>query len=311
MSGTIAIGRVDRAHERGRLVRSGRVGAGHRISLLCPDPRREVVVTFAGWLTIVLFAVILTALAFPLGQYMAKVYTGKRVFLTPVFAWPERLLYRVLRVDPRTGAGLEGVREKPLDLLARRLASPLRDPAHAGRVLRPPRAEPARLPLRPVERDVQHGVVVHDEHELAVLQRRDDDDLPQPDDRADRAELAVRWDRDRRRGCAGPWDRRTVREEPRKFLAGPRAHDPVRARTSFRVCGDRARLPGGDRELLRLPDGAHDHGADADDRDGAGRLAGGDQGARDERGRVLQHELGAPVREPDRSSRTSSRCCSC
>jgi K+-transporting ATPase ATPase A chain len=56
--------------------------------------------TFAGWLTIVLFAVILTVLAFPLGQYMAKVYTGQRVFLTPVFAWPERLLYRVLRVDP-------------------------------------------------------------------------------------------------------------------------------------------------------------------------------------------------------------------
>jgi len=58
-------------------------------------------VTFAGWLTIVLFAVILTALAFPLGSYMANVYTGKRVFLTPVFAWPERFLYRVLRVDPK------------------------------------------------------------------------------------------------------------------------------------------------------------------------------------------------------------------
>ena len=50
--------------------------------------------TFAGWLTIVLFVVILTALAMPLGRYMAKVYTGKRVFLTPVFAWPERLLYK-------------------------------------------------------------------------------------------------------------------------------------------------------------------------------------------------------------------------
>jgi len=58
-------------------------------------------VTFAGWLTIVLFAVILTALAWPLGRYMAKVYTGQRVFLTPVFAWPERLLYRVLCVDER------------------------------------------------------------------------------------------------------------------------------------------------------------------------------------------------------------------
>jgi potassium-transporting ATPase potassium-binding subunit len=58
-------------------------------------------VTFAGWLTIVLFAVILTALALPLGSYMAKVYTGERVFLTPVFGWPERFLYGVLRVDPK------------------------------------------------------------------------------------------------------------------------------------------------------------------------------------------------------------------
>jgi potassium-transporting ATPase potassium-binding subunit len=57
-------------------------------------------VTFTGWLTIVSFAVILTAAALPLGGYMAKVYTGKRVFLTPIFAWPERFLYRVLRVDP-------------------------------------------------------------------------------------------------------------------------------------------------------------------------------------------------------------------
>ena len=47
------------------------------------------------------------------------------------------------------------------------------------------------------------------------------------------------------------------------------------------------------------------------DRDGAGRLAGGDQGARDQRRRLLQHELGAPVREPDRRSRTSSRCSRC
>jgi potassium-transporting ATPase potassium-binding subunit len=57
-------------------------------------------VTFAGWLTIVLFAVILTALALPIGSYMAKVYSGERVFLTPLFAWPERLLYKILRVDP-------------------------------------------------------------------------------------------------------------------------------------------------------------------------------------------------------------------
>jgi K+-transporting ATPase ATPase A chain len=57
-------------------------------------------VTVAGWLTIVLFAVILTALAIPFGSYLARVYSGERVFLTPVLGGPERFLYRVLRVDP-------------------------------------------------------------------------------------------------------------------------------------------------------------------------------------------------------------------
>ena len=52
--------------------------------------------TFLGWLTIFLFVVILTALALPLGRYMAAVYTGQLTFL----ASPERLLYRVMRVDP-------------------------------------------------------------------------------------------------------------------------------------------------------------------------------------------------------------------
>src|ERR1700728_3640513 len=59
--------------------------------------------TFAGWLTIVLFAVILTALALPLGSYMAAVYSGRRVVLSPIFAGPERLLYKLLRVDPTHG----------------------------------------------------------------------------------------------------------------------------------------------------------------------------------------------------------------
>jgi potassium-transporting ATPase potassium-binding subunit len=59
--------------------------------------------TIAGWLTIILFAVILTALAMPLGSYMAKVYSGKRVFLSPIFGGPERFLYRVLRVDSERG----------------------------------------------------------------------------------------------------------------------------------------------------------------------------------------------------------------
>jgi potassium-transporting ATPase potassium-binding subunit len=59
--------------------------------------------TFAGWLTIVLFAGILTVLALGLGRYMADVYTGRRVFLSPLLAGPERFLYKALRVDPERG----------------------------------------------------------------------------------------------------------------------------------------------------------------------------------------------------------------
>ena len=55
--------------------------------------------TFTGWLTIALFAVILTALALPFGRYMAKVYAGERVLLTRIFGGPERFLYKILRVD--------------------------------------------------------------------------------------------------------------------------------------------------------------------------------------------------------------------
>ena len=59
--------------------------------------------TFAGWLTIVLFCGILTALAIPLGSYLAAVYTGQHTFLDRVLGVPERFLYRIMRVDPNDG----------------------------------------------------------------------------------------------------------------------------------------------------------------------------------------------------------------
>jgi len=59
--------------------------------------------TFLGWLTIFGFAAILTALAIPLARHMAAVYTGERTFLDWLFGRPERLLYRVMRVDPSKG----------------------------------------------------------------------------------------------------------------------------------------------------------------------------------------------------------------
>jgi len=59
--------------------------------------------TFLGWLTIFVFCLVLTLLAMPLGRYMAAVYTGQPTFLDPLFRTPERMFYRIMRVDPERG----------------------------------------------------------------------------------------------------------------------------------------------------------------------------------------------------------------
>ena len=90
--------------------------------------------TFLGWLTIVLFVGILTVLALPLGRYMAAVYTGERTFLDPLFRTPERLFYRVLRVDPNKGQDWKAYARSVIMLLARGLGAAVHHSAHADAV---------------------------------------------------------------------------------------------------------------------------------------------------------------------------------
>jgi K+-transporting ATPase ATPase A chain len=59
--------------------------------------------TVNGWLQIAAFCAVLILLSPLLGRYMARVYTGERVFLTPVISPIERLLHRVFMVDARRG----------------------------------------------------------------------------------------------------------------------------------------------------------------------------------------------------------------
>jgi potassium-transporting ATPase potassium-binding subunit len=56
-----------------------------------------------GWAQIVAFLLVLTALVPLLGGYLAKVFQGERVFLTPVFGPVERFAYRLMRVRPGEG----------------------------------------------------------------------------------------------------------------------------------------------------------------------------------------------------------------
>jgi potassium-transporting ATPase potassium-binding subunit len=48
-----------------------------------------------------LYLVVLLALAKPLGEFMARVLTGERHFLTPALGWLERLTYKASGVDPQ------------------------------------------------------------------------------------------------------------------------------------------------------------------------------------------------------------------
>src|SRR5262245_24478875 len=51
-------------------------------------------------LQLVLYVIVLLALAKPLGAYMARVYEGRRLVLDRVLGWLERLTYRLCGVNP-------------------------------------------------------------------------------------------------------------------------------------------------------------------------------------------------------------------
>ena len=53
-----------------------------------------------GWLQIAIFFAAVVAVVKPMGIYMARVFTGRRVFLTPLLGPIERGAYRLLRVRP-------------------------------------------------------------------------------------------------------------------------------------------------------------------------------------------------------------------
>ena len=61
--------------------------------------------TFNGWAQILVFCLVVAALARPLGGYMTRVFSGERTLLSPVLAPVERGLYRVAGIDERQEQG--------------------------------------------------------------------------------------------------------------------------------------------------------------------------------------------------------------
>ncbi len=55
-----------------------------------------------SWVQLILYIVVLLALAKPLGSYMAKAYQGERLFLDRVLGPVERFLYRISGINSQT-----------------------------------------------------------------------------------------------------------------------------------------------------------------------------------------------------------------
>ncbi len=56
--------------------------------------------TITGWLQAGIFFALILALTKPIGAYMARIFSGEKTFLSPIFAPIERAFYRLCRVDP-------------------------------------------------------------------------------------------------------------------------------------------------------------------------------------------------------------------
>ena len=137
------------------------------------------------------------------------------------------------------------------------------------------------------------------QHQLAELRRRDDAVLLQPDGRPHRAELRLGGDRHGGRRAAGACLRPRQVDDGRQLLGRPDARHALRAAAAVDrrgVRAHRARRAAEPQPIRRCDDARR---RQADDRAGPGRQPDRHQAARHQRRRLLQYQLGAPVRKPE------------
>ena len=166
----------------------------------------------------------------PAGRYMALVFAGKRTWLDRVLRPVERGIYRACRIDPTREMRWT---EYAAALLAFSCVSMLA--LYALQRLQ------GWLPFNPqgfgaVSRRtrVQHGRVVHDQHELAGLRRRVDDELSHPDGRPRVPQLRLGGGRHRARDRVHSRHRAARTGDDRQLLGGHHARPAVDSAAGLR-----------------------------------------------------------------------------
>ena len=245
-------------------------------------------VLMAAWLQLVVLVLILVAAYRPLGDYLAWALTRRGTLRV------ERAIYPARRRRPRRRAAVDRLRDLVAGVLGRLGVAAVR--AAAGAAVA---AALARAPA------------------WSRLRRS----TPRP--RSSRTRTGSPTRVSRRWATSSRW-----RASPCRTSCPPRSGSPSRWRSirGFTPDASRRRSGTSGRTWSARPSGCcsrsrssapscwspkawcrtstgapghHRSGGDPVDPGRAGRLAGSDQGARDERRRVLQRELGASVREPE------------
>ena len=253
-----------------------------------------------GIAQILLFFGLIVACTKPLGLYMARVFAGERTFLSPVFAPVERLCYRLFGVRPDedmpwTVYGFAMLMFSVVGIVLTYVL--LRAQGSALPVMESAPLQRQRHDARP---GVQHRELVRDEHQLAELLAGNDDFLLLEHGLARGPQLDVGGDGYRGSDRDRSWLRASAGKRHRQLLGRRHPSDALHSaadQPDLRDLSGSTRRPA---ELQRLYDRDDDRRrADAGHRAGTGRLAGSDQDAGDERRRLLQRQLRAPLRKPD------------
>ena len=231
-----------------------------------------------------------------LGRYIHRVMEGERTFLSPILRPVERFVYRVCGVDETSEQDWKGYADlRPGNGLRR----------HRRRLRRlPPPGHPALQPGRDSADvpgpGVQHVGQLRDQHQLAELLRRDRRDLPDAGDGPGRPQLHVGRHRPGRGYRPHPRADPSQHQDARQLLGRPDPRRPLHPPPDLDRRSPRPRLAGRSADVE--PDRRsrpRSQGATQTIAMGPSRLAGMDQGDGQQRRRVLQRELVAPVREPD------------
>ena len=252
--------------------------------------------TLNGLLQIGIYIVLLLALAKPLGTYMARVYEGEPTLLSPRL----RAVRAAHLSAHRHEAGAEmGWKRYAVAMLLFNLLGLLA--AYAiQRAAGHPAAQSAGPRRRLARPGLQHRGQLHHQHQLAGLRRREHDELPHPDgglavhnfiSAATGIAIAIALTRGLARRSASAignfWvdlTRATLYILLPLSLVLALVLVCRASRRTFSDYVDATTLEGGRHRLIA-------HGPMASQES--------DQGARHERRRLLQRQLGPPLREPD------------